>query len=414
MDNENQPDQPQLIDVDSIDAERDFEMMPNPEINPADVIEPEQLLEDAKTAEELVVSLSDSLESMVGIYREIRQRGQISRAEAQTLRNVTASTESMQAFFQQTPMNSYTEMGSMVNYNATCEGLVGSIVNAIRTIIRKVWEFIKKAGRYVLQLLTSRRAQDKKADMMDKVINKRLDELGVEYDTAEQADAWEAFFEGVSVYWNGLTKAMVTSPATLHLDALTTVLGAVEGEVKALLTIVDNPNHQDFEVPAQTNLQLNTGLTAVDNAAKAARQHTPDYYSKIIEALHAHLDDLDDTRAGVPTMEEVDKARDFVKNNTHTAFNASIERAAGLLKEADAGVMKALDIWGRQAPNMENVSDAYVANMGIVFNRLKQLSFDAQHFATTRMRVSRGRDLLSKLNGQYLATAAQVAHSSKK
>lgn len=137
----------------------------------------EESSDDFPAIDELNVSLSGSLEQLRSVRDEVMRSGQISRSEAAMIKNLLASTESLSSAFDNLPVNSFTEMGSRVNLNTTCESLLGSIYQVILKIIRAVTEYIKNIGKWIYKVSTSRAGKTTQFDAVDKAVSKKLESL---------------------------------------------------------------------------------------------------------------------------------------------------------------------------------------------------------------------------------------------
>lgn len=132
--------------------------------------DPEIAPEQDEELEGVRVSLSSSIESLSSMHRELKNSGSISRSEATMLKNLTTSCESIGKFFDRVPASSYTEMGSKVNYNATMEGIMGSMIDALINLIKTVAKFIVNIAKWVFGIFTARKAKDRQYDAADKAV----------------------------------------------------------------------------------------------------------------------------------------------------------------------------------------------------------------------------------------------------
>lgn len=131
-----------------------------------------QALEEAM---DITVSMQASIEHLQSLYKEVTKAGHISRPEAQMIKNITASVESIQTFFEKTPMKSYTEMGSKVNYTATCEGLISSVLKLIAKMIMGVISTVINLITAVIRALFGIGKKLGEAERADPVVCKLFD-----------------------------------------------------------------------------------------------------------------------------------------------------------------------------------------------------------------------------------------------
>lgn len=132
----------------------------------------EDLLEAVDQTEEMIVGeevdpdiLSPAMESIIGIANEIQRAGAISRADAITLRQMTASLEGFQDTFLALPVNSFTEMPSKVNFDSSMESVLGNVGRKIIEAIKKIIKWIREKARAIWQVISGNRAKAKKLEV---------------------------------------------------------------------------------------------------------------------------------------------------------------------------------------------------------------------------------------------------------
>lgn len=135
-----------------------------------DGVEDEENIEDI---EELHVSLSQSLEQLCSIRQELQSNGCVSRSDATMIRNLMASAESIGSTFDKLPINSFTEMPSKVNFEASCESLLGSIYQTVLRIIKAVVNFLASTGKWLSKVFAARSVKNKQYDKVDAAVNKK-------------------------------------------------------------------------------------------------------------------------------------------------------------------------------------------------------------------------------------------------
>lgn len=154
---------------------------------------PEQQEEDATRA-----VLLASVESLRSIYGEVLSSGHITRSDALTIKNLIVSTESADTFFDRHPVNSYTEMGSLVNYQVTCENLVVNILKGIGKLIMAIFGAFVGVVKAILRALFGVGKQLDEAKRADPVVTRA-------YDAAKQKGAENQYTpkaSGVSHDWD--------------------------------------------------------------------------------------------------------------------------------------------------------------------------------------------------------------------
>lgn len=186
---------------------------------------------DPTEIEALQVSLSSSLEQLVNVRTELLASGYINRSEANMLKNLTTSAESINSFFDRVPVSSFTEIDSKVNYTATCEGLGKSIVDTVMSIIRTIIKYIVAIGKWFVNFLTSRRRKDQQNDQADKAVEKKnqdldkqaaadhLDDLRAER-VKERKVRVDAVSKKMQPHYTRLVELMIAQPAAGPGDPL--------------------------------------------------------------------------------------------------------------------------------------------------------------------------------------------------
>ena len=143
----------------------------------------EDLLEDLSTAEYVTDAadeeLTDSdvnpaLESLSRVVQGIINSGGISRNDAHALKTMTASMEGFEHVFDNTPMNSFTEIPSKVNFQPTMEGILSNIGRKIIEFVRAIVRWIREKASSFVNWLRGVRTNVKKTDEAAKKTNEQL------------------------------------------------------------------------------------------------------------------------------------------------------------------------------------------------------------------------------------------------
>ncbi len=112
-----------------------------------------------------VTSLEPAMESLINVLHDIRDAGGISRSDAQALQQMTASMEGFQDIYAKAPINSFTELPSKVNYDASMEGFLGGIGRKIIEIIKAIVQWIKDRAKAFIALFRNNRIKAKQTEV---------------------------------------------------------------------------------------------------------------------------------------------------------------------------------------------------------------------------------------------------------
>lgn len=139
----------------------------------------EDLLEAINQTEEMVAVedvdidvLTPAMESILNIANEIQGVGAISRADAITLRQMTTSLEGFQDLFATMPMNSFTEMPSKVNFDASMEGIFGDIARKVVEIIKAIIKWIRDKAKQLFSFIRKDRVVIQQANLAAAKVSK--------------------------------------------------------------------------------------------------------------------------------------------------------------------------------------------------------------------------------------------------
>lgn len=118
--------------------------------------------------------LTPAMESVLSIARDIQASGAISRSDAQTLRTMTTSLEGLQESFETLPLNSYTEMPSKVNFDASMESVFGNIGRKILEVIKSIIKWIREKAKAFVGLFRTNRVKAKQVEEAAKKVDDAL------------------------------------------------------------------------------------------------------------------------------------------------------------------------------------------------------------------------------------------------
>jgi hypothetical protein len=142
----------------------------------------EDLLEAINQTEEMVAGedvdidvLTPAMESILNIANEIQGAGAISRADAITLRQMTTSLEGFQDLFATMPMNSFTEMPSKVNFDASMEGIFGDIGRKIVEFVKAIVKWLRERAKAFIGFFRSNRVKVKQTEEAAKKVDDALE-----------------------------------------------------------------------------------------------------------------------------------------------------------------------------------------------------------------------------------------------
>lgn len=133
------------------------------------------------------LGVSPSLESLLAVLGNIRESGSISRVDAQSLHAMTASMEGFDDMFASTPINSFTEMPSKVNFDVSMESIFSRALTSVVATIRKIIAWIRSKIKSFSATFRANLPKAKAADEFNqKVVSKtNLDLIKPELSNAE-------------------------------------------------------------------------------------------------------------------------------------------------------------------------------------------------------------------------------------
>lgn len=141
----------------------------------------EDLLEAINQTEEMVSGedidldvISPAMESVLNVAKGIQTVGAISRSDANSLRQMTASLEDFQDTFSNMPINSFTETPSKVNYDASMESVLGTIGRKIIEIIKAIIKWVKEKAKAFVGFFRDQRMKAKKTEEASKKVKEAL------------------------------------------------------------------------------------------------------------------------------------------------------------------------------------------------------------------------------------------------
>jgi len=118
--------------------------------------------------------LTPAMESVLNVAKGIQASGAISRSDALTLRQMTASLEGFQDTFSNMPINSFTETPSKVNFDASMEGIFGDIGRKIVEIIKAIVKWIKEKSKAFVNIFRDNRVKTKQTEEAAKKVDEAL------------------------------------------------------------------------------------------------------------------------------------------------------------------------------------------------------------------------------------------------
>lgn len=341
-------------------------------------------------AEALQVSLSSSLEQLTSFYRELHHGGHVGRSDAAMLKGVSISTESMQSFFNRHPLNSFTETPSKVNYQATCEGLGSAIVDTLIRLIKRVWEMVKTFATALFRLLTGRKAQDAKADALDKTVNQRYSNDLVGQLSPEKLNQLSEQLGKPGFAYTQMTVALMGhSDYPLGQNYLRASYTALEADANELIDMLDGKKPFSLIVPIV--MGISTDIPEIDSRLhqyvgidqfQAVFASYCDYYDKLLRAY-----------TPLKGVESLNDLHDYVEANRHVDTNKSIAAIADLIKRIEKALESAARRGTRLSPDEKEEGAA--AN-GIT--QLRKISSALGVMAQARLKLAQGRDTMSKIN----------------
>jgi len=132
-------------------------------------------VETAEQEELPLDHLEPAMESILNVVSDIQASGAISRSDAQTLRQMTASLESFEGTFDKLPINSFTEMPSKVNFEPAMESMLGNLGRKLIEIIKAIVKWIKDKAKAFVGLFRNNRVKAKQTEEAAKKVSEGLD-----------------------------------------------------------------------------------------------------------------------------------------------------------------------------------------------------------------------------------------------
>lgn len=341
-------------------------------------------------AEAMQVSLSSSLEQLTSFYRELKQGGHVGRSDAAMLKGVSISTESMQGFFNRYPLNSFTETPSKVNYQATCEGLGSAIVDTLIRLIKRVWELVKTFASAIFRLLTGRKAQDVKADALDKAVNQRYSRDLVGQLSGEQIEKLSEQLGKPGFGYTQMTVALMGhSDYPLGMNYLRASFTALEADANELIDMLDGKKPFSLIVPIV--MGISPGIPEIDSRM---HQHVGiDQLQGVFASYCDYYDKLLRMYTPLKSVEDLNDLHDYVEANRHVDTNKSIATIADLIKRIE----KALEAAARRGAKQSTDEKEDGAAVNAV-TQLRKISSALGVLAQARLKLAQGRDTMSKIN----------------
>lgn len=378
--------------------------------------------EDATSLDELSVSLSSTLEQLNSMRHELTASGQISRADAAMLKNLTASAESIGAVFTRLPISSFTELPSKVNYTATCEGLGKSIVDTVIAFIKGVFKYIIAIGKWFINFMTSRRRKDQQNDQADKAIEKKnqeLDKKAVDIaelqakDLAERLARIDALAKKIQPMYSRLVELMVDQTTIgpgdplcreelmgfANLSGSGETLRQVEEEVKRNHQHVVNVIHeQSYFINS-----YNTMAKAYPKLASLPLKDLCNYpgllvvlreFKKYIQGLSTERSSADITEASFEVV------RKYNQNTPHIRFNNLLAVVEANLKGNEA-TLKAIDANTEKSKSLAFLPDDFFPSRQRAAQQVKDKDLVLQELVQIQNIFAGARDRTSQMALEY-------------
>lgn len=138
-----------------------------------DLLESIDQIESSVDDEEVdLYALSPTMESVMNVVKGIQSSGAISRSDAITLRQMTASLEGFQDVFSNMPINSFTETPSKVNFDASMEGILGDIGRKIVEVIKAIIKWIRDKSKQLIGFIRKDRIVAQQANLAAAKVSK--------------------------------------------------------------------------------------------------------------------------------------------------------------------------------------------------------------------------------------------------
>lgn len=315
----------------------------------------------------LTVSLSASVEQLQNLYSEVTANGHISRSEASMIKNLVASAESIQGFFERNPVSSFTEMSSKVNYNATCEGLVGSVVEMIIKIVKGVISVLKSLGEAIMRAMFGTGKKLDEAKRADPAVTKVFDKAkadgkpnsnvptsspvtgaGISPDAGEPAFAnqihtrknllSEMMLNGT--VFSTTTNKTIDASFDLLVDAVPEITNAVKNLASDWDALMEGKSIGAIQYPSASSKFGQAVYQATKPSDISRKEH---YAAKRSDEIYFHaLMNAGAFEDGVIraaaanattsyTVGDMDRIRDFILKNPVDKYRKGIDAYAGLL-----------------------------------------------------------------------------------
>ena len=309
----------------------------------------EDLLEDLAGSDDplpeddvLVENLNPAMESVLNVARHIQESGSISRSDAATLQGMTASLEEFKDAFNNLPLNSYTEMPSKVNYEASMESVLGNIARKIIDAIKAMIKWIREKASNFIQFLRGNRGKavktDKAADEVGNAL-KKSEEI-IKNQTGETKKTRE---RGTKV---DLHIPQLVARTTVNHHSLTAVVVGLEGAATGLVRAVDGGIGILYGSVQSLDINLFDKKTEfAKNGDSESAENGMAYLDAVVKRLSEESQDVevittDQPEAHLVYCLEIYKKAKMVKvsDKLTTIMADMLKRTQASLKEAEAKI----------------------------------------------------------------------------
>lgn len=371
--------------------------------------------EEEEDAEGIRVSLSSSLENLNSMRRELQASGSISRSEAATLKNLTTSCESITKFFDRMPIGSFTEMGSKVNYTATLEGLLTSVIEALINLIKTIAKFVVNIAKWVFAVFTARKTKDRKFDVADKMVKAAYTKSEKTTPNPASTDADHAhskFMAKANTSWNEFDHQVVAEALGNGIDTVVMFekMGAIvwETQIDQSSQYIANYTDRNFMdlVPVSDEVTQSTFSSMLQHLSYKNPKFgkSEDAYQTAVAASSFFIDWAAFMRkvASTPRQFEeadVNRMKQFVDKWSHEKWNQRISYCS----EETVKLQKALVFFETQAVRGKSmsVSEEWTSNRSHVIRNINlQVKMYAEFLKTWAMYTST-RDKASQTLLEY-------------
>lgn len=349
----------------------------------------EESSDDFPAIDELNVSLSGSLEQLRSVRDEVMRSGQISRSEAAMIKNLLASTESLSATFENLPVNSFTEMGSRVNLDATCESLLGSIYQVVVKIIKAVVEYIKNIGKWIYKAVTGRAGKTKQFDVIDAAVTKKMATLTPGDELQAKSDKVQATY---GPKWSLMDEKVIRLSQSNDTIELMAIVDAFRG-----VDLVVSKVAQNIKISSDHSMiQLDYAVPFAGGAVVTITANGPDSMEKKADAFRLIFEDfmkMNMTKSRTPIGDADIELIRMTKPLTFASFQVFHNATDAMRQVAET----AQDLIKRSVEKNVTASDAWLENRRDAANLLKWSVLAASHFTNVINQVLVSRDKISRM-----------------